>query len=58
MVDLELKEISEKVICCSLRPRLHSYINQVGKTKVRRFIAQDYWASLFLVLEILKHGCL
>src|SRR5215471_20215859 len=45
MVDLELDEISEKVISCSLCPRLLSHITQVGKTKVRRFIAQDYWAK-------------
>jgi uracil-DNA glycosylase family 4 len=43
--DLVLKEINEKVICCSLCPRLLSYIKQVGKTKVRRFIAEDYWAK-------------
>jgi uracil-DNA glycosylase len=30
--DLVLKEINEKVICCSLCPRLLSYIKQVGKT--------------------------
>src|SRR5215467_3599642 len=45
MVDLELDEISEKVISCSLCPRLLSYITEIGKTKVRRFIAQDYWAK-------------
>ena len=43
--NLVLHEISEKVICCKLCPRLLSYIKQVGKTKVRRFIAQDYWAK-------------
>jgi uracil-DNA glycosylase len=43
--DLVLKEINEKVICCSLCPRLLSYIKQVGKTKVRRFITEDYWAK-------------
>lgn len=42
---LELTEISEKVICCSLCPRLLSYIKQVGKTKVRRFITEDYYAK-------------
>ena len=43
--DLVLKEINEKVICCSLCTRLLSYIKQVGKTKVRRFITEDYWAK-------------
>jgi uracil-DNA glycosylase len=43
--NLVLKEISEKVICCSLCPRLLSYVKQVGKTRVRRFITQDYWAK-------------
>jgi uracil-DNA glycosylase family 4 len=43
--NLVLEEISKKVICCNLCPRLLSYIKQVGKTKVRRFISQDYWAK-------------
>lgn len=43
--NLVLKEISEKVICCGLCPRLLSYVKQVGKTKVRRFITEDYWAQ-------------
>jgi uracil-DNA glycosylase len=43
--NLVLKEISEKVICCSLCPRLLSYVKQVGKTRARRFITQDYWAK-------------
>lgn len=43
--NLVLEEISKKVICCNLCPRLLSYIKQVGKTKVRRFITQDYWAK-------------
>jgi uracil-DNA glycosylase len=43
--NLVLKEISERVICCSLCPRLLYYIKQVGKTKVRRFITEDYWAK-------------
>lgn len=43
--NLVLKEINEKVICCSLCPRLLSYIKEVGKTKVRRFITEDYYAK-------------
>ena len=43
--NLVLKGISEKVICCSLCPRLLSYIKQVGISKVRRFITEDYWAK-------------
>src|SRR5437764_4960543 len=42
---LVLKEISEKVICCSLCPRLLSYIKQVRTNKVRRFITEEYWAK-------------
>ena len=42
---LVLKEISEKVICCRLCPRLLSYIKQVRINKVRRFITEDYWAK-------------
>jgi uracil-DNA glycosylase len=43
--DLALKEISKKVICCSLCPRLLSYIEQIGNSKVRRFITEGYWAK-------------
>ena len=43
--DLVLKEISKKVICCSLCPRLLFYIEQIGNSKVRRFITEDYWAK-------------
>jgi uracil-DNA glycosylase len=40
-----LKEISEKVICCNLCPRLLSYVKQIGDSKVRRFITEEYWAK-------------
>jgi uracil-DNA glycosylase len=43
--NLVLKEISEKVICCNSCPRLLSYVKQVGKTKVRWFITEDYWTK-------------
>jgi len=33
------------VIECKLCPRLTNYIDQVGRTKVRRFIYEDYWAK-------------
>ena len=56
--NLVLREISERVICCSLCPRLLSYIKQVGDSKVRRFITEDYGQSPFQVLEIQKHSYL
>ena len=34
-----------KVIECKLCPRLTNYIDQVGHTKVKRFIDEDYWAK-------------
>jgi hypothetical protein len=43
--NIVLEEITKKVIYCNLCPRLLYYIKQVGKTKVRRFITQDYWAK-------------
>lgn len=43
--NLTLNEISKNVICCNLCPRLLSYIKQVGKTKVRRFITEDYYVK-------------
>jgi len=42
--NLELIEIKDKVICCRLCPRLISYIDKVGKTKVKRFITDEYYA--------------
>ena len=43
--NIVLEEITKKVIYCNFCPRLLYYIKQVGKTKVRRFITQDYWAK-------------
>lgn len=34
-----------KVIECKLCPRLTNYIDQVGHTKVKKFIDEDYWAK-------------
>jgi len=43
--NIVLEEIAKEVIRCNSCPRLLYYIKQVGKTKVRRFITQDYWAK-------------
>jgi uracil-DNA glycosylase family 4 len=40
-----LKKIDDQVVCCRLCPRLISHINQIGKTKIRRFITDDYYAK-------------
>ena len=40
-----LDSINEKVIRCSLCPRLGNYITRVGKVKTKRFLGQDYWAK-------------
>ena len=37
--------LNRKIIQCNLCPRLSSYINRVGKMKVRRFIDEHYWAK-------------
>lgn len=43
--NLRLRDISEKAICCRLYQRLLSYTNHVGKTKVRRFITEEYYTK-------------
>src|SRR5919107_6182614 len=40
-----LHRINERVIQCKLCPRLSNYIQQIGKSKVKRFINEDYWAK-------------
>jgi uracil-DNA glycosylase family 4 len=35
----------KKVIECKLCPRLSKYIDQVGYTKVKRFMNENYWAK-------------
>lgn len=40
-----LADLNSKVINCKKCPRLSSYIREVGKTKVRRFIDEKYWSK-------------
>ena len=40
-----LHRINETVIQCKLCPRLSNYIQEIGKSKVKRFINEDYWAK-------------
>ena len=40
-----LHRINERIIQCKLCPRLSNYIQQIGKSKVKRFINEDYWAK-------------
>ena len=40
-----LYRINERVTQCKLCPRLSDYIQEVGKSKVKRFINEDYWAK-------------
>ena len=40
-----LDSINDRVIHCSLCPRLANYITYVGKIKAKRFKDQDYWAK-------------
>lgn len=41
----ELEKINKKIICCKKCPRLASYIHNISKTKVKRFIDQKYWGK-------------
>jgi uracil-DNA glycosylase family 4 len=43
--DSSLHRINERVIQCKLCPRLSNYVQQIGKSKVKRFINEDYWAK-------------
>src|SRR5690349_24764690 len=43
--NLLLRIANEKVIECTLCPRLTKYISEVGKTKTKRFKDQIYWAK-------------
>lgn len=43
--NLLLHIANEKVIECTLCPRLIKYISEVGKTKTKRFKDQIYWAK-------------
>ena len=40
-----LYRINEKVTQCKLCPRLSNYIGQISKSKVKRFINEEYWAK-------------
>ena len=40
-----LDSVNERVIHCSICPRLANYITYVGKTRAKRFKDQDYWAK-------------
>jgi uracil-DNA glycosylase len=40
-----LGKINDKIIECKLCPRLSKYIEYVGKTKVKRFYNENYWAK-------------
>ena len=40
-----LYELNLEIIRCNLCPRLSNYIEHTGKTKVKRFIYEDYWAK-------------
>jgi len=37
--------LDKKIIGCKLCPRLIEYIDQVGQTKVKRFMNENYWAK-------------
>ena len=40
-----LYELNQEIIKCNLCPRLSNYIKQLGQSKVKRFINEDYWAK-------------
>jgi uracil-DNA glycosylase len=40
-----LYRINERITQCKLCPRLSNYIKAVGKSKVKRFINEQYWAK-------------
>ncbi len=37
--------LNKKIIECKLCPRLIEYIDQVGQTRVKRFMNENYWAK-------------
>jgi uracil-DNA glycosylase len=43
--ELLLRQVNEKVVRCKLCPRLIRYIQEIGKTKTKKFKDQDYWAK-------------
>jgi uracil-DNA glycosylase len=42
---LLLHRLNERIIRCKLCPRLTKYIGEVGKTKTKKYMDQDYWAK-------------
>lgn len=40
-----LDDVAGDVIQCSKCPRLSLYIRQVGETKVKRFVNEEYWSK-------------
>lgn len=40
-----LCEINARIIKCTLCPRLTKYIREVGKTKTKKYMEQNYWAK-------------
>jgi uracil-DNA glycosylase len=40
-----LSELNREIIKCNLCPRLSNYIKEIGQSKVKRFINEDYWAK-------------
>jgi uracil-DNA glycosylase len=40
-----LYRINERITQCKLCPRLSNYIEAIGKSKVKRFINEQYWAK-------------
>lgn len=44
LMDSDELLLNGRITRCKLCPRLSQYIRQVGKTKVKRFAAETYWA--------------
>lgn len=42
---VELRLLNDKVVDCRKCPRLAEYIREVGRTKIRRFGNEEYWAK-------------
>ena len=42
---LLLRRVNERIIQCKMCPRLTKYIGEVGKTKTKKYMDQDYWAK-------------
>jgi uracil-DNA glycosylase len=42
---LLLRRVNERIIQCTLCPRLTKYIREVGKTRTKKYMDQVYWAK-------------